>query len=434
MVSLNKCKVSLNELLLSLYFIYMIDPFFINAIVSIHRFVYYIVAIIPLFCVLIKSNGIIKTNKHVKAFGLIFILYSVIAFIMSAMIGGDFLYFSDYVKLVFKIVNGLSLFCIWRFLSKKHRIQKTFEEIFVNAIIIYIFSSILFLAFPAAKTFWVGFIYNDKIPMYILMEESYLTRYGLAGWSSFNEAYLMIFGCVVLISLYIRRIEGKKSFTLKMIVLMVGSFLYGRFALVIMLIILALFVLYTVIIQGKLWIFTRIMIAILFGVLLIVFMYGYSASTKAVVDWALEPLFNFLENGSFAINSTKQLSDMYTQFSPTIQEIFIGSGKWYESNGMPYKYTDVGFMRQIYFCGIFTSALLYMSDVYLIYWFAYTFKKVANKSGSYLLTIFYLVILIAADMKGYMPLTFMRYLIPLIMANSYYAKSIGVVKGDKKNG
>ena len=63
---------------------------------------------------------------------------------------------------------------------------------------------------------------------------------------------------------------------------------------------------------------------------------------------------------------------------------------------------------------------MYGTDIYLINIFAKTFAEMNRGKGKWIMFILLLIILISADLKGSMAVTFIRYLFPLILANFYY--------------
>ncbi len=421
-IKLRKKTIGWKDIIFVIYFMYMLDPFFINSIVSVHRLVYYFVAMLPLVFSLLSSNGKILLQKDLKLYLGMVLIYTGWVFLLSAILGGDLAYFSDYIKWIFKILNCCSLFMLWKWLYSSKNISLDFEMSFMYAVEIYVIISLFFIAFPSVKNGWINFIYNDKQPMYIILDDSYVTRYGLAGWSSFAEAYMVLFSSIFLFEKYIDESISKLSFSTKLIIMLIGSFLYGRFALVVLLFLIIIFVLYTIIREKKLWIFRRLCIILAAGVVITVFLYNYNDSTNAIISWAFEPILNYYSHKTLSVNSTYELSEMYKDFNPNIQELVIGSGRWYEIDGKPYKYTDVGFMRNIYFAGVLGAGFLYLCDFYLIYIYIRKLRDLKYEKGTILMIIFLIVVLIAADLKGNMAVTFVRYLLPLVLAKNYYIK------------
>lgn len=406
------------NLCLTIYFTYMLDPFFINSIAMINRLIYYIVAILPVVYTILRNQKPVldRAERNILYCILLIVCW---ALIMSGVVADDLYFFSDMIKLLFKVVAGMGLVLIWKKGVSSKKITWSYEKIFVYAITIYIFSSLFFLLVPSTREFWVSFIYNDRQPMYILETASYATRYGLAGWSSFGEAYMVLFGELVVIVMYHKKELSKPHFIFLNMIMLIGTFLYGRFALVVVIIILAIWGVYSLIIQKKFWIFNVLIGSIIVGVLLIYFLYN-NDSTRVIIEWAMEPIFNYMKKGSFFVNSTAELGNMYKSFNPSTIEILTGVGKWYEKSGLPYKLTDVGFMRNLYFGGIGFCTLLYGTDIFISYKYAISLKCIDSFKKVVILLL--IVLIVSADLKGSMTFNFMRYVIPLIMVNKYYKR------------
>lgn len=420
-MKIKKDQNYINNILLTFFFMYMIDPFFVNSIASLNRIGYYLLVFLIIILGIFLHEGRIVINRELVLFFTIFGVYFVISLSVSTLLSGEYDYVIELIKLIFKIMSNISLYLVWERLYKSGYTEKNFEEVFVNAIILYVISTFLFIIVPSFKDFWIGFIYNDRQPLFIIQEAGYKTRYGIAGWSSFAEAYMTLFGMILLISLYLRNELSKVEFTVKMIFMLCGSFFYGRYALVVMILILGLFVLFTIVQQRKFWMIRRIFIIAICASLIVLGMYN-NQSTKAIIQWAFEPILNYFENGTVKVNSTFELSEMYRLFSPTVKELLVGSGRWYEHDGLPYGYTDVGFMRNIYFGGVGLSLFLYLMDVYLIFLLNKYFSRNSSKSGSIFLSVCLVIILISADLKGNMAVVFIKYVLPMILANICYNK------------
>lgn len=412
-------KGLLSNMGITLYFTYILDPFFINSIVQINRLIYYFFALLPVLYTLVKNPKIVM-DKSEKWISCCLIIIMIWAFIMSGLIAEDLYFFSDMIKLLFKIIASVGAFIVWHNLFDKRKITWNYEKVFVYAISVYILSSVLFWLMPPLREFWVGLIYNDRQPTYILEMPSYATRYGLAGWSSFGEAYMVLFGELAVIVLQEKEELSKLQFIILNMIMLVGTFMYGRFALIVVMIILIIWLSYTLFIQKKIWILNVLSVVLIIGFSVIILLYN-NESTKVIIEWAFEPYLNYLAVGHFSINSTSELIEMYISFNPTAIETIFGVGKWYETSGVPYKLTDVGFMRNIYFGGIGFCLLLYGIDLFISYKYAYTIE--CRKSFKKIMFIILTIVIIATDLKGSMTFNYMRYVIPLIMANKYYMRN-----------
>ena len=428
-IKIRKNNVFLKNIIFAVFFIYIIDPFFLSFAVTINRVLYYLIVIIPIIWFIIKNGSKFHIDKDMCLFLELSLAYIVITFIQSGVIGRNLVYVSYLIKLIFKIFALLSLYLIWKRVYVKRKISWSFEETFVNAVIIYVISTLIFLLIPAAKDFWINLIYNDKQPLWIIRESGYATRYGLAGWSSFGEAYMMLIGSIYLLNLYLKKNINKLGFIIKFVFILLGSFFYGRFATVLLIIIFIGFTLYTLVVQKKWWVVSLMLMIIVFAISTLIYLYN-NESTQAIVLWALEPIMNMFSNGAATSSSTDELYDMYKNFSPSIQEILVGSGKWTGENSEYYGATDVGFMRSIYFSGVFVTMLMYTIDFFLIHYFAKTYrKKDTNKNAIAFLVIVLSLVVIVADLKGDMAITFIRYVLPLVFVNKFMYRE---VKGDNK--
>lgn len=401
---------------LMLYFTYMLDPFFLNSFVNINRLLYYAIALFPVFYSLIRSHKlrIDKSTKRIITCLLVIMCWSIL---MSGLVAGDLYYFSDMIKLLFKVVAAIGMFIVWRDRFEKRTVTWSYEKVFAYAIATYILFSILFWIVSELRNFWVNLIYNDRQPQYILEMASYATRYGLAGWSSFGEAYMVLFGEVAVIIMHHKGELSRLQFIILNMIMLIGTFLYGRFALVVVIVLLILWGIYTLLVQKKIWGLNVLLGSVLIGIFAVVTLYN-NPSTRVIIEWAFEPIFNYIAVGHFSVNSTAELNEMYKSFNPSSIEIMFGVGKWYENSGLPYKLTDVGFMRNIYFGGIGYCILLYGTDLLLSYKCSFSIK--CSKSFKRLMFVIFVVILISADLKGSMTFNFMKYTIPFFMANKYY--------------
>lgn len=418
-INLNRTIIS--NMLLVMYVLYMIDPFFINSIASINRVIYYIFAIMPILYNFIKHYKLmLNVTTHMILKGIVILV--IWSFGISCIISHDFGYFIDLIKLLFKVIAGIGIYLIWKDKYIKKKITWSYERIFSYAVLLYIISSIVFIIYPYAKEFWVNLIYNDRQPMYIILDPSYATRYGLAGWSSFGEAYMVIFGVISIIVMQMKKEISLCEFSILNMFMLIGTFLYGRYAMAIVFLIIIIYGIYLLFAKRNLWLFNILAVCLGIGVYFILLLYNYNDSTRLIIEWAMEPIISFLETGSFSVNSTAQLEEMYISFSPSAMEIITGVGRWYEASGLPYGLTDVGFMRNLYFGGFAFCIFVYGLDIYVAYKCAMSITSV--RSSKKILFVFLLIIIISADLKGSMTITFLRYVIPLLLANRLYERCI----------
>lgn len=407
-----------NNFLLSLYFMYMIDPFFLDALVFMHRAVYYVIAVIPLF---LLSNKKLKFDKESIIVFVLFVCIILFAILCSICHNSNFSFVIESFKHCFKILCNIGLFLLWKKLFISRTVNYSFERIFANSVILYITFSLIFLVFPLLKEIWIGIIYNDRQPLSTIQELGYLTRFGIAGWSSFGEAFWVTFGLWALIIVHNKKEISNISFFIGMIVMFFGSFFYGRYSGVIFIGILLAYALFLFVLKKKIWMLWYSIAVIMVSIFAIGILYYCNEGIRYAVNWICEPLLNYIEGKTFSSSSTNELIAMYQNFKPTLSEWFIGSGNWNveDENGMHYYgNTDVGYMRNVLFGGILFTLAVYTLDVYCIY---VCFRKQRHGFRVVCCVSLFMILLIS-EAKGCVSLLFLRYLIPFFLAEKWYQK------------
>lgn len=161
------------------------------------------------------------------------------------------------------------------------------------------------------------------------------------------------FGFVMLFSMY-RYIKTRNSlYLLSFFLFIISSFFVGRTslfgaALAILLFIISPF-------KKKSWTFIRFMMWMCF---ILGIIYAYLPSDlkglleNAVFPFALELFYNLNSGDGFSTESTSDLLNMY-QVPISFSTFLWGDGLFSDKLGGYYMNVDVGYMRQIYFAGIF---------------------------------------------------------------------------------
>lgn len=90
-------------------------------------------------------------------------------------------------------------------------------------------------------------------------------------------------------------------------------------------------------------------------------------------------VWNYLETGSFAVNSLTALDNMY--FVPPLREMLIGSGQYINFDGTHYMHTDAGYMRFMLFFGGVASVLMYVIYIFMNFWAYAKVKSVMPRSA-----------------------------------------------------
>ncbi|MFU9972579.1 hypothetical protein ACNF3X_10790 [Acinetobacter baumannii] len=137
-------------------------------------------------------------------------------------------------------------------------------------------------------------------------------------------------------------------------------------------------------------------------------------------SYSMEPILNYINEGSFASTSTDALQNMY--FPLTEQQYLIGDSRYMDGESY-YMATDAGYMRFTLFYGGVFSLMFYS---YFIY---FTMKLIFIKKNNIILLLFLLVISLALHYKGEVVLFSISYNKVLFLILFFiYMKSIGINK------
>ncbi|MEY0859955.1 hypothetical protein AB7239_19625 [Providencia alcalifaciens] len=81
-------------------------------------------------------------------------------------------------------------------------------------------------------------------------------------------------------------------------------------------------------------------------------------------NYAFQPIYNYLETGSFSVSSTEILQRMYFLPSDTLTILF-GDGRYTNADHSYYMNTDAGYMRFLLYFGLLGSIVPYIGFIYI---------------------------------------------------------------------
>lgn len=121
----------------------------------------------------------------------------------------------------------------------------------------------------------------------------------------------------------------------------------------------------------------------------------YVDNLDAVLAWAFEMFDNYFSTGSIATSSSDKMFDMY--YFPTEWSTWIfGDGLMNNPDGSYYMYTDIGFIRLIFFWGVIVTFIFYLYRWFIV-------KVICSNSSSKALNvcvIIYLLFEYICNLKG----------------------------------
>ncbi len=138
------------------------------------------------------------------------------------------------------------------------------------------------------------------------------------------------------------------------------------------------------------------------------------ARITALSDFAFEIIENYQTTGRFATHSSDNTMSMYSILPDNEKTWTIGDGRWSNTDGTYYKFTDVGFSRYIWYFG-----LLGMACLVVFFWktikLIFVKRSIIPGGGLYVAAILFVYVL-ALNLKG--PVDLFFYILPFYFCNS----------------
>ncbi|WP_429158082.1 hypothetical protein [Aeromonas media] len=117
-------------------------------------------------------------------------------------------------------------------------------------------------------------------------------------------------------------------------------------------------------------------------------------SIAPIFNFALEMFLNYFESGSLTTESTSQLATMYI-FPTNIYTYLIGDGLYTAEDGLYYMGTDVGYLRILFYFGVF-GVILFLSLQYSL--LSVSMRRIKDGNVLFAFLLLYLMIL---NFKGF---------------------------------
>ncbi|MFJ1434851.1 hypothetical protein ACILFN_05805 [Capnocytophaga canimorsus] len=312
------------------------------------------------------------------------------------------------------VLNVLVLFAAFLVihLFKKTDIEAIFR-IIINVVLINIILAYLMFFFSPMKDF-VFRLQGLKVDLGA--QEYYTSTYRLYGIGNFffYQAGVFCSWILILITYFL-----KKKVTLHMVftyffVLISGIF-FARTTFI-GFVISALYYLFPN--AGTVQVFRQSFLKAIFLVftLLILFSLSQNMFRTFLLDnkddkmfaHAFEFFLSFYEDGKFETDSTNHLSEMYI-YPEYLRTWLIGDGKFVADGGVGYYMgTDVGYLRVLFFMGLFGLFVMYLQKIFLLY---STFKLKKIDQYSYKLLIYFLFgLTLILNLKGFTDLDMLVFL------------------------
>ena len=335
----------------------------------------------------------------------------------------DYSYWTMLVALLYKIGLGVfSWFTFSIFFQEKATLKRYASSIVVTCLFLLV-STVILLLIPSFSDFWIGSVVSRNP----LLDEGYFYRKSILGYTGFDEAtvYSISFFCAAYLLVdKVNKNEKIHWLLIAYCVLMCGSLLYARVTLSSALISM---IFAFAIVQDKkkfMNIFSHILLGIFAAFTLAFFISQGNDAVRLWFNWAVQPIVALFSGDGDGFGSLGSLINMIRM--PSLRTFIIGDGYYILPSGY-YMQTDIGYLRAIYYFGIFGTLLNYAIVVYLAYMICRSCKW--EKSIALLMSAV-LLNMILLEFKGVMWDGIIGYLIVFYFAVTQKG-FVGKKKGEK---
>ena len=379
--------------------------------------IYNAIPIIYLFynyLLLRRFVGIILYNKRV-ILAIVLLLISHLWGMVTIVINDRYDYSFLYTLIL--IIRGAYVYLFLAMVIYKNVSQNNCLELFVKFYLLscalYVISTIVFIISPDLKMMWSNSIYMTE-ENFNLAEGNvfgYVTRYGLKGFSGFQETAKCTMSVIMLLYLS-EKINSSKWFVVGSFSLL-GNLFYGRIGVLTSIASLIIFEIIT-----RKVVKLKYVKSIMLFIVGLAFMVYFIIPKDALTDyygWLSGPVVAFingLSQGNMDFGaSANNVVDWYVL--PDEGTFLFGDGKFSNDDGSYYMHTDAGFMRSIYYFGIVGSVFYYLSIVILA--FSFLNKQYGKKELS--LFICFMITFLLFEYKGTSLVNFfsMMFILPILM-------------------
>ena len=339
---------------------YLMNVFYFNMYESVQKL--FLWSLVAVYLVLntktvskIINRKVLRYLKKKNVF-LLFLLWGILI-LLAPLIHGtmDFSYLGEFITIV---TAGLYCLAICVRICKtegEDELSEKFMRIFIYAMVLYVFSSIIAIVFPPYREFILKTVSMSDYARGVIQVEKYRTRIGFAGLSVYSSGIKCALANLFVLFFAFKRLRERKKISFKIwfsyVLTILGEFLYSRTSLLLSIILFVVFVFLVLTNLGRVTLFLKFVLLGAFIVLFAILLIGQFEGDNASLAWQLEVLVNMLNGRGFNATSLNIMKRM--AFVPSIPTLLFGDGRYAGVNGGYYMSTDLGYMRSILYYGLF---------------------------------------------------------------------------------
>lgn len=334
-----------------------------------------LVLIIALAYLLYNNKYWTKYNRFAKIIkGLsIFILFLAISFICILVHGTkDTSYIIQIIKYIYNMPFWVAFIVHVLKLARKNNasVKEVFVTEFCDVMVLYIAFTLICIAAPSFRTWWISFIHIEELEMSLSQQSRYVARIGWSGFAGFGVTFRCCLGIVFCLDLLNSKNAldyiNKRQLYFYIAFLFLGNIFYGRIGMIASGIIIVYIAIIQVFRKGKLGLIGIIILGAGLFAVSVNLLKDSSEVIGNMYRWSFEPILNYLNGKGFSSGSTNTLFRMYRIGKPTLQSFLFGDGYYLEQNGAYYKHVDPGILRFIFLWGIIPTVLAYIMLINVI--------------------------------------------------------------------
>ena len=349
-----------------------------------------------------------------SAFAFFVLFGTVLAPLVNASNDFTFIFHGPVKRMFFSLLMNLFLLLLYKNAVTKEVDVIEYILYIVFANVFYVLGTVLICAAPSIHDFILNNIYMDEIAQNAASKSFYYTRIGWSGYSSFVPSFycsISIALCVV----FALASSGEKVFNISNILflcMMVGCFCYARTGIISSVICIALYLAF-LIKRGDIKVLSYpvllVLIVVIFGILV-----ESNDIIKNWYQWGFAQVSSYKETGSFESETISSLLNMYKTMPEGVTWL-IGDGRYTSDTGFYYKSVDVGWLRTVFYYGVFFSLCQYGALISLIRGFTVNLRFRIGRQGERLLRLMMLAVFLVFESKGEIWYVMITFLLPLLL-------------------
>lgn len=308
-----------------------------------------------------------RLSRKIIDFCLIGLVIFMVGVFSSVLINGasqlDFA-LSKGLYIIFYSLSAFVIMCLMKYAYKPFTVTKAFEAI-VWITVIQAILSLTFFCFPDILNLYNNLVVIDDDYTEKIEELNTFRLTGIGSVQFANSAVHYGIALWIAILLYLRDDSAfyRKKWVFGCVapLICICGILSARTFFVFLL--FTVVYIWCIVGWGNVGLFLRTLIKLFFPLIIVglcVVLYLISKNLDMIIDWALE-LFLNMQSGSVETSSTNDLQEMY-KLPTDLKTWIIGDGMSQNQSGGFYMDSDVGYIRSIYYWGLFGSIIYYCSQ------------------------------------------------------------------------